>query len=125
MVEFAGGRAWRTFRYRKQFYEPSRYGQLPKPEEMPFQQNIVGPRIQALRREKGLTQAMLAARCGMLGWDVGENVVTKIETQIRCVVDAELLCLAKALDVAPEQLLPSRDKTKPAIRAYFSGHDRT
>jgi transcriptional regulator with XRE-family HTH domain len=91
---------------------------------MAAQQNIVGPRIQALRREKGLTQAMLAARCGMLGWDVGENVVTKIETQIRCVVDVELLCLARALDVAPAELLPPKEKAKAIVGSYFAEHER-
>jgi transcriptional regulator with XRE-family HTH domain len=83
-------------------------------------QNIVGPKIRALRREKGLTQAMLAARCGMLGWDVGENTITKIETQIRCLVDAELLCLAKALDVHPEVLFPSPDKAKATVKTFFA-----
>lgn len=83
-------------------------------------QNIVGPRIRALRREKGLTQAMLAARCGVLGWDVGENTVTKIETRIRCVVDAELLCLAKALDVGLSDLLPPPEKTKATVKGYFA-----
>lgn len=89
---------------------------------MPAPQNIVGSRIRALRRERGLTQAMLAARCGMLGWDVGENVITKIETHIRCVIDAELVCLAKALEASPEQLLPSRDSSKAAVRKYFAEH---
>jgi transcriptional regulator with XRE-family HTH domain len=87
---------------------------------MSVPQKIVGPKMKALRQSKGLTQAMLAARCGMLGWDVAENVVTKIETQIRCVVDVELLCLAKALEVAPEQLLPGREGARSAIRSYFA-----
>lgn len=83
-------------------------------------QNIVGPLLRAIRREKGLTQAMLAARCGVLGWDIAENTVTKIETQIRCVVDAELLCLAKALDVRPEAFFPSSEKFKSVVKAYFA-----
>lgn len=84
-------------------------------------QNIVGSRIKALRLEKGLTQEKLAARCGMLGWDVGENVITKIEIQIRCVVDAELLCLAQALEVEPERLFPAAEQTKAGIKKYFLG----
>ncbi len=83
-------------------------------------QNIIGPSIRALRREKGLTQAMLAARCGVLGWDIGENTVTKIETQIRCVVDAELLCLAKALEVRPDSFFPPPETAKATVKAYFS-----
>ena len=87
-------------------------------------QNIVGPRIKALRLQQGLTQAMLAARCGMLGWDVGENVVTKIETQIRCVVDFELLCIAQALDARVEQLLPSNEKSKAGLKKLFHEKER-
>lgn len=83
-------------------------------------QNIVGPRIKAIRLQRGLTQAMLAARCGMLGWDVGENVVTKIETQIRCVVDFELLCVAQALDVGVQDLLPPSNKSRGILLKQFA-----
>lgn len=82
-------------------------------------QNLVGPQLRAIRHEKGLTQAMLAARCGILGWDIGENTITKIETQIRCVIDAELLCLAKALDVELEAFFPLPEKRKALVKGYF------
>lgn len=42
---------------------------------------------------------MLAARCGVLGWEISENGITKIEAQIRCVTDQELVTLATALKV--------------------------
>ena len=83
-------------------------------------QNIVGSRIKAFRQEQGLTQAMLAARCGHLGWDIGENVVTKIETQIRCVTDVELVCLATALRIEPGSLLPSRSGAAKILKDYFT-----
>lgn len=86
---------------------------------MPLPKNIVGSRLKALRRELGLTQAMLAARCGMLGWDIGENVVTKIETEIRCVTDVELICIAAALKVEAGALLPSAEKIRPVVTKYF------
>lgn len=88
--------------------------------KMASPQNIVGPSIRALRREKGLTQAMLAARCGILGWDIGENTITKIETQIRCIVDAEILCLSKALETTPEKFFPSSEKAKAVVKGYFA-----
>ena len=62
---------------------------------------------------------MLAARCGRLGWDIGENVVTKIETHIRCVTDVEFLCLTKALGVSPERLFPPTEQVNSAIATYF------
>ena len=88
---------------------------------MPSPHNIVGPQLKALRREKELTQAMLAARCGRLGWDIGENIVTKIETNIRCVTDYEFVCLAKALGVSPERLLPPMEHIKSTIAPFFAG----
>lgn len=78
-------------------------------------QNIVGSQVKALRRERQMTQAMVAARCGTLGWDIGENIVTKIETRIRCVTDLELVFLAAALSVEPAQLLPPREKLKSVL----------
>ncbi|MCX6910374.1 MAG: helix-turn-helix transcriptional regulator [Verrucomicrobia bacterium] len=73
-------------------------------------QNSIGPRIKALRSAQKLTQAMLAARCGTLGWDVGENVITKIETQLRCVTDRELIILAEALRVKLRDFFPNKSK---------------
>jgi hypothetical protein len=67
---------------------------------------------------------MLAARCGRLGWDIGENTVTKIETHVRCVTDAEFVCMAKALDVSPADLLPPKEKMKSVIESFFQASDR-
>jgi hypothetical protein len=39
------------------------------------------------------------ARCSGVGWDVSENTIAKIEAQIRCVTDGEIVFLAKALRV--------------------------
>ena len=61
----------------------------------------------ALRRAQGLSQDALAARCARLGWDLTENGVTKIETQVRCVSDGELFKLARALRVRLIELVPA------------------
>jgi transcriptional regulator with XRE-family HTH domain len=63
------------------------------------QQNSIGPAIRKIRYQHGLTQDMLAARCHRAGWDIGENTISKIEAQIRCVTDIEIIFLAKALGV--------------------------
>lgn len=69
-------------------------------------QNIVGPVIRKIRYQRDMTQAMLTARCSRAGWDVGENTIAKIEAQIRCVTDKELVILAKALGIPLEKLFP-------------------
>jgi len=71
-------------------------------------QNIVGPQVRRLRYEQGLTQETLAARCGVLGWDLSRATLSKIEAQLRCVTDVELRNLAEALKVGIEDLLPPR-----------------
>ena len=73
-------------------------------------QNIVGPVVRKIRYGKSWTQAMLAARCGRVGWDIGENTISKIEAQVRCVTDEELVHLARALRVKEQELFPSSSK---------------
>ncbi len=73
-------------------------------------QNIIGPRVRTLRQKQGLTQAMLAARLGALGWDVHENTITKIETRLRCVTDGEVVILAEALRVKIRDFFPDKPK---------------
>jgi len=70
-------------------------------------QNIVGPQIRKLRYQQNLTQEMFAARCTLHGWDLSRGTLSKIEAQLRCVTDSELVILARALKVEPTALLPS------------------
>ncbi|HCN31402.1 MAG TPA: hypothetical protein DIT64_22405 [Verrucomicrobiales bacterium] len=81
--------------------------------------NIAGPRIRQLRNEAGLSQADLAARCGLQGWDLSRETLAKIESQIRWVADFELLCLASALSVDVKALLPAPKKTKVSMADWF------
>ena len=74
-------------------------------------QNIVGPQIRKLRYQQELTQEMFAARCSLLGWDLSRATLSKIEAQLRCVTDAELVVLANALKVDVNALLPSRKRS--------------
>ena len=69
-------------------------------------QNIIGPQISKLRYQQGLTQEMFAARCSLQGWDLSRGTLSKIEAQLRCVTDSELVILAKALKVEANALLP-------------------
>ena len=68
-------------------------------------QNIVGPQIRKLRYQKEMTQEMFAARCSVLGWELSRGTLSKIEAQLRCVKDGELMILAKALKVDANTLL--------------------
>jgi transcriptional regulator with XRE-family HTH domain len=75
-------------------------------------QNIVGPQIRKLRDQRGLTQEMFAARCSVLGLELSRATLSKIEAQLRCVADFELVVLAEALKVEVPALLPKKP-TRP------------
>jgi transcriptional regulator with XRE-family HTH domain len=83
--------------------------------------NIVGPQIRKLRKLRGLTQPMLVAKCNLLGWGVSRETLAKIEAQIRWVADAELMCLARSLNVPLETLVPDKPQLTKAIKGFFTG----
>jgi transcriptional regulator with XRE-family HTH domain len=70
--------------------------------------NIIGAKVRKLRYDSGLTQELLAARCGVLGWRLSRGTLAKIEAGVRCVSDAELWLLAKALRCPMERLFPDK-----------------
>jgi hypothetical protein len=43
-----------------------------------------------------------------LGWDLSRGTLSKIEAQLRCVIDSELEILAKALRVEILDLYPTK-----------------
>ena len=82
--------------------------------------NIVGPIVRRLRNALELSQADLAARCSLLGWDLSRETVAKIESQIRWVADFELMCLAAALRVDVPALLPAKPVPRTTLAEWFS-----
>ena len=66
---------------------------------------MIGPRLRSLREAEGLTQAELAARLQLAGWDISRETLAKVESQVRCVTDRELVRFAEALEVEPNELL--------------------
>jgi len=77
---------------------------------MAKEQNVVGPQVRKLHYQQGITQDGLAARCGVLGWDLSRATLSKIEAQLRCVTDVELAILAGALRVEIAHLYPTRSR---------------
>ena len=63
--------------------------------------------MRQLRDAKGWTQAELAAKLQLFGWDVSRESLAKLETQQRRVPDGELLIFAKILAVQTDDLFPS------------------
>lgn len=69
--------------------------------------NLVGAQIRRLRSEQGLSQPALAAKCQRLGWDVGRDIIARIESGVRLVTDFEMVFLARSLSVPITSLFPA------------------
>ena len=82
-----------------------RYGQALFLEHMAEHRNIVGAVVQELRKKRDLRQADIVARLNLAGWDLSRGTYAKIEAQIRCVTDDELLKIAAALGVGAADIL--------------------
>ena len=67
--------------------------------------NIIGSKVNALRRENGVKQKDFLARLQTLGMDVSATSLSRLEGQHRLVQDYEVLILAQALDVGVGELL--------------------
>ena len=66
--------------------------------------NMIGKKVRELRKEKGLTQSELTAKCNLVGFDISRSTLAKIEAQVRQVLDTEVSYLAKALDIKEGEL---------------------
>jgi len=83
--------------------------------------NVVGPQVQQFRVQKGWTQAVLAQKLQLQGWNVSLGSVGKLEAQLRRVPDCELLFLAKVLGVPAGELLPKKVLLKQLGPQFQSG----
>lgn len=71
--------------------------------------NIVGARVEQRRKEIGMKQKDLLMQLQINGIDLNASGLSKLEGQIRSVLDYELVVLAKVLNVSIEWLLGLED----------------
>lgn len=67
--------------------------------------NIIGERMARVRKERGITQAQLAARLQTLNINIDQQMISKIENNDRQVTDYEVACICECLKVEPGWLL--------------------
>lgn len=65
--------------------------------------NLIAKRLRQLRKERGFSQEELAAQ--LLGVDINQPLISKIERNRRFVKDYELACLCQVLQVSERDLL--------------------
>jgi transcriptional regulator with XRE-family HTH domain len=78
---------------------------MPKRKKVKITRNAVGGTVARFRKSQGMTQADLAARAQVSGWDISTHSIQKIELGEREVTDIDLRRLAKALRVPTALLL--------------------
>lgn len=71
--------------------------------------NIVGARVEQRRKEIGMKQKDLLTQLQINGIDLNASGLSKLEGQIRSVLDYELIALSKVLDVSIYWLLGLED----------------
>lgn len=69
-----------------------------------MKRNIIGKRVQLLRKNKKLTQEELTARIQVKGIDIDRTMLSKIETNSREVYDFEVKAIAEALEISVNDL---------------------
>ena len=83
--------------------------------------NVVGPQVRKVRNKLGWTQAVLAQKLQLQGWDISVNSLGKLEAQLRRVPDCELMFLAKVLAVNINDLFPKTPSLRQLGPAFQTG----
>ena len=66
--------------------------------------NIVGKRIEMLRKDKGISQKDFISRMQAMGCDINPTSYSKLEGQVRIATDKEIFVIAQILDVSVDDL---------------------
>ena len=75
--------------------------------------NVVSAMVRSYRKQRGYTQQQLACKMQLMGVNMDQQMVSKIEQNRRIVTDYELACFCEILSVSPNELLAkfiNRDK---------------
>lgn len=67
--------------------------------------NIIGPQIKKIRKQKKLSQDILAVKMQLNNIEISQKVISRIEKQERFVTDYELLAFSNVLGVSINELL--------------------
>lgn len=70
--------------------------------------NLIGLRVEEARKNQGMKQKELLAQLQVRGVDMNSSGLSKLEGQIRCVSDFELLAIAEILNVSISWLLTGK-----------------
>lgn len=72
--------------------------------------NIIGTRVELARKNLGMRQKELLAQLQVKGIEMTASGLSKIEGQLRSVMDYEILAFSEILNVSVDWLLTGKDK---------------
>ena len=75
--------------------------------------NLCGERIAQLRKERKLSQRKLSYRMQVLGYDVDNHFIRRVENGQRFVTDIDLLIFCQALEVPLSDILDFDESAEP------------
>ena len=71
--------------------------------------NMVGRKIEQLRKEKGVKQKDFISKMQVMGCDINPTSYSKLEGQVRSATDKEIYVISKILGVPMEALFDEFD----------------
>ena len=86
---------------------------MPKPKTSTGQKNLIAKNLIELRKSHHISQRILAYKLQLAGYDMGKNVITRIETNKRYVTDIELKALCEVFGVTYEELIDGKSPLTP------------
>ena len=78
---------------------------MPKRTPITGEKNLISKRLIELRRQRHMSQRLLAYKLQLRGYDMDKNVITRIETNKRYVTEI--------FDVSYEYLIEGKDILEP------------
>lgn len=78
--------------------------------------NMVGKRIEQLRKDKEIKQKDFIARMQVMGCDINPTSYSKLEGQVRSATDREIYVISKILNVPMESLFDDSTNEVPKTK---------
>jgi transcriptional regulator with XRE-family HTH domain len=74
--------------------------------------NLIGRRVETLRKARGIKQKDFIARLQVAGLDINPTSYSKLEGQVRIATDREVYVIAQVLGVPMEELFEDGETTE-------------
>ena len=83
---------------------------MPKRTPTTGEKNLIGKRLIELRRQRHMSQRLLAYKLQLRGYDMDKNVITRIETNKRFVTDVEIKAFSEVFEISYEYFIDGKEK---------------